>query len=504
MKKSILTRILAILFAAIMLISVVACTKDPDKDKESQKPGESDPVTPQDSESQTEVETERDFATENFHNGATYTIFAYRRAGGSWGAIPADIYLAEDAGDILSSAVYQRGLVIKDNLGVQLEVVEMQNGHTGELLRDINDGEYRYQLTTVLTNDLGTVVNNGSITSVNKAGIDLNYPWFDKQTVDLLTVKGKTVALSTDITYLDKLSTIAFYYNKQMVKDNQFGDLYKMVNDKTWTFDNMLTMAESVVPTVDADGAHTVEDTYGITCQNDGGYFFYHASGLTAVSRKADGGLVNSFNTEDAVNVLEKVLKLMADRRVYLNTQHAETTLGAADAAEHFASGKSLFFVRPLQSLFDLSKITDNYGILPFPLMFEGQEQYYSPVNTHTSTHMCFPARPAGEDYVMTNDVVQWLGSYSRKNLVPVFYEVVLGSRMSMDPDSPKMLDIIFSTRNWDFGYIWNVTNVREVLTNKIGKASITEGTVKTHIDEYIDAMNTMIGALETTLGGLE
>lgn len=504
MKKSILTRIFAFLFAILMLVSVIACTNDPDKEKESDNSAVTDPLLPEDDSSQVGSETERSWETTNFYNGDTFTVLAYDAAGKhTWSTVPEDIYVAKNDGDVLSSAIYQRALIIKDKVGVQIDVVRWHDGFGNELVRDINDGEYKYQLVIPQTLAIGTLVNNSSITSVNKTGFDFTYPWYDQRTADSLTIKGKTVAVASDMTFIDKLCAIAVFYNKQMASDNNLGDLYEMVNNKDWTFIKMLEMAESVVPAVDEDGTYTVDDTYGISCQNDGAYYFYHASGLTSVSRKADGGLRLTFNSEASVSVLEDVLKLTANKRVYLNAQSSSTKMATvSEIAEHFASGKALFLVRPLQSLFDLSQATDNYGIIPMPMMTEGQENYYTPVNPHASSQICFPSKMTNPE--MTEDVVQWLGDYSHKSITPIFYEVVLGSRMTQDKDSPKMLDIIFASRIYDIGYIWDVTNVRALLTSNIGPAKLNEGTVKTTIDRYITPMNLMLGKLETSIGGLE
>lgn len=504
MKKFSLTRILALLFAVAMLLSIVACTKDPDKEKESETPAVTDPQTPQESQSQVESETEPTWETQNFYNGETFTVLAYDAAGKhTWSTVPEDVFVETNDGDILSNAVYQRGLILKDKLGVQLEVVRWHDGFGNELTRDISDGEYRYQLVIPQTLAIAVLLNNTSITSVNKTGIDFTYPWYDKQTADCLTIKGKTVAVASDMTFIDKLCAIAVFYNKQLASDNDLGDLYSMVNNKEWNFTKMLEMCETVIPVVDEDGAYTVDDTYGISCQNDGAYYFYHASGLTSVSRKSNGGLSLTFNSEESVDVLEDVLSLTSDKRVYLNAQASATKFATvAEIATHFASGKALFLVRPLQSLFDLSQATDNYGIIPMPMMTEGQEEYFTPVNPHASSQLCFPSKIT--DPSMTEDVIQWLGSYSRKNINNIFYEVVLGSRMTQDKDSPKMLDIIFESRIYDIGYVWDVTNVRSLLTSTIGPAKIQPGSVKTTIDRYITPMNLMIGKLETSIGNVE
>ena len=497
------TRILALLFAVMMLISIVACTKDPDKNKESETPATTDPITPDDSGSGVESETVPTWDTKNFYNGETFTVLAYDAVNKYGWSVPDDIFIEENDGELLSSVVYQRGTVLKDKLGVSLELVRWESGLNSELTRDIQDGEYRYQTVIPQTLGISTLVNAAAISSVNKTGLDLTYPWFDQQSIDLLTVKGKTVAITTDITFIDKLCTVAVFYNKQMASDNNLGDLYEIVNNKQWNLTKMLEMCETVVPAVDNDGVYNLDDTYGISCQNDGGYFFYHASGLTSVSNTANGGLTFTLNSEESVNVLETVLKLTGNKRIYFNRQSADTKLSnSAEIAEHFASGKALFLVRPIQVLFDLAQYTDNYGIIPMPMMTETQEEYYSSVNLHATTHMCFPSKITNT--AMTEDVIQWLGSYSYKNLVPVLYEVVLGSRMTQDKYSPKMLDIIFAGRMYDVGYLWDVTNVRTILTTSIGTASIQQGSIKTSLDKYVIPIGLRIDQILTSFGGIE
>ena len=77
MKKSMFTRILALLFAVMMIVSIVACTKEPDKEKESETPAATDPIIPDDSGSGAESETVPTWDTKNFYNGETFTVLAY-------------------------------------------------------------------------------------------------------------------------------------------------------------------------------------------------------------------------------------------------------------------------------------------------------------------------------------------------------------------------------------------------------------------------------------------
>ena len=499
--KNIFTRILALLFAVMMLVSVVACTKDPDQPKDSETPATTDPITPDDSGTVGETDpADVDWQTKNFYNGETLTVLAYDTVGANkWSNIPEDVFLEENDGEILSSAVYQRAIVLKDKLGIQLAMVRWGSGFSKELLRDVNDGEYQYQLLIQQTNAINLLVNNRTIQNISGSGLDVSYPWFDTDAASMFTVKGTTLAVTSDMTFQDKICSVAVFYNKQMASDNNLGNLYELVNEKKWNFDTMLSMAETVVPTIDADGQYTVDDTYGISCQNDGAYYFYNAAGLTSLKGTSNGGLELALNSEDSVDVLEKILKLTKNNRVYLNRQSKDTKLGTTtEIVEHFASNKALFLVRPLQTLFELTQATDNYGIIPVPMFSETQEEYYTPVNTYASTHMCLPPKLTNAD--MTIDAVQWLSDYSQENIVPLLYEVVLGSRLTQDKDSPKMLDIIFGNRLYDIGIIWNITNVRDIIISKIGAGGMVEGSVKTSIDKYVVPINLSIDKLITDI----
>lgn len=501
MKTSLFKRVLALLFAVLMLVSVVACTKNPDAPKESDKPAETDPAGPQGSDGSKDSETEIKYIPKGFYGGETYTVLAYDPIEQhNWSNVPYDLYYEENEGDVLANAVYQRGVILKDELGVQLEVVRWPKNVSEELLRDINDGEYRYQLVFQCTINVNILVNNGTIRNINRSGLNIDNPWFDTNAASMFTIKGKTTAVTCDMTFLDKLSTVAVFYNKQMASDNNLGDLYSMVNNKEWTYDKMLAMAETVVPTVDADGVYTVDDIYGISCQNDGAYFFLHSAGLSSISHTADGGLTLTLNSENTTDALEKILALTTNKRIYLNRQSTATNMKtAAEIAEHFASGKALFLIRPLQSLYDLAQVTDNYGIIPVPMFdAETQDKYYTPVNTYASMHLCLPNYITDEE--KTVDVVEYLSWYSMKNITPVLYEVVLGSRMTQDKESSKMLDIIFANRFYDIGLIWNISSIRSIITDTIGAGFMVPGTVKQRIDKYATPINVALNTLLTDL----
>ena len=54
--------------------------------------------------------------------------------------------------------------------------------------------------------------------------LDFEKPWWDSKSLEGFSVLGKTYAISGDVTFMDKLSYIAIFFNKPMAEDYGLGD----------------------------------------------------------------------------------------------------------------------------------------------------------------------------------------------------------------------------------------------------------------------------------------
>ena len=491
MKSSTLTRIIALIFAIVMALSVVACTNDPDKNKETEKPTEAvtDPdgtKDPSSNESESVEETYIPVST-TYEEGTTITFIFPDAATQHKYTISNDIWIESMTGDVLADAVWKRNELLRTTTGITVNYIQCGTNPLNDLKTDQQSGDYLIDVAGPTYNNVSSLFNNQMIADINTMNLDMSYSWFDDNCADIFTVKGKQFAMSSTITYLDKVSCPAVIFNSTLVEDNQFGDLYQMVVDKTWTWDEMLRMAEVVTSGNEDDGEYTMDDFYGISSQNDFSYYMLHSTGLTSTVKNPKGEFVYNGMNETLVDCLEDIFTVMANPKLFFNRQSTVGKQEIPAVLEHFAAGKSLFLIRPVEALFGLRDKTDEFGVIPMPRYTETQEEYYSATNTYVAAATCFPVYLQNQQKVV--DAIQVLAMNSSKLVMPALYDICLGSRLVNDKNASAMLDIIFLNKVYDFGFIFNFANVRALIvqTGNFSKAAAGISTTLASIDRNME-----------------
>ena len=504
----ILTRLLAVVCLLAMLASVIACTKDPGEQKESdpvqEKPSDSVSDSASSSEPSEDIETYQRH-NEKYPNGTEFNILWFdAQTHFKWGGtIPCDMYIEEASQNVLSYAIYSRGVYIKEQLGVQLKMEDATapKNVLNTLKSDIANGDNMYQLATQALNEISTLYNAGYLATTQQAGLDTSYSWFDPYLTDALTIRGKTFAFASDMAFIDKLSTVPVFFNKQIVADNGFGNLYEIVNSNQWTYDKMIEMAEQITEGPGNDDTWTEDDKYGISSQNGCSYYFMHAAGLKCIETTNDGGLRYALPDEGVITILQKVYTMMSNPSIFFNRQ---ATTGSSVTAEtaimKFTEGNALFLIRPLQALFDINQIADieDFGIIPVPMMSDTQKRFYTPTNTYAAPVMVLPSKVTNAE--LTEDVIQEMSMYSRQNVRPALYEIVLGQRLVGDENASKMLDIIFDNVIYDFGLFWNLGNMRDLIVT--GNTASQALNIKNSADSKTVSMGLVLDRFITSVEG--
>ena len=110
----------------------------------------------------------------------------------------------------------------------------------------------------------------------------------------------------------------------------------------------------------------------------------------------------------------------------------------------------------------DLRAMETDFGLLPFPKFDERQENYYSLVDKWDPMMVGIPITADAE---FSGFIANALAYESGDTLMPAFYDLCLTSKVLRDDESEGMLDIIFNSRIYDIGRIYNIGDLGGVLT---------------------------------------
>lgn len=172
---------------------------------------------------------------------------------------------------------------------------------------------------------------------------------------------------------------------------------------------------------------------------------FITSSNLKIVDRDADGNFYIAYedHTEKMLDLIDTITEMYeADWSWMWKSIH-----DASDVVD-ITSGRALFYFVSSPSLVSLKGEDVDFGILPYP-MYDNNQENYRTLNWNGLIGV--PASIKNPD--MVGDVLEMLNYYSEP-VKDAFYENLLGSKVAQSPDDVDMLNIIWDTVVSDVGII--------------------------------------------------
>ena len=293
------------------------------------------------------------------------------------------------------------------------------------------------------------IVKTNSIYNVaNRKYIDLSKSYYNQMSVESYTVKGITLFVAGDFSFLDEQTSYLIYYNETMTDGmKDFPDLYQMVREGKWTIDQMTNVAK-LVKKNEGDQAWTDDDTYGYGTNNMSRYFQY--SGIKQVS-VSKGSYVITLNDDKVNTLITKILNITGS-----DWARTDWDGGFEALQQAFEEGRLLFYDEVVQKTDYFKNQTDEFkvGLLPTPKLSESQETYYTPCS-YQSVVMCVPKATPDRDM---SDYFFEILSYTGQQYVMAGYKNNLSSNLNPESaeDSMDILEnYIFANLCYDQGYMY-------------------------------------------------
>lgn len=367
-----------------------------------------------------------------------------------------EIYADEMNGQLINDAVYVRNGQVEQAIGVK--IAESKQPDAEKVARsNLTAGDTTFDVVMPYMNRAIDLATEGFLMDLSTVPyLALGKPWWDGRVTKDMVIADKVFFSTGDISILDNECTMVMFFNKDLVTDYSLESPYALVREKKWTIDKVGEMAAAVTQDVDGDGKMTNDDAWGLTSAFNAPVSFYFASGERIVDKDADGNLQFCLGTDRSVDVLTKVFSLcLGDDALY--------NAGYGDAVTIFNEGRALFVTFALTDISGLRESEYGFGILPYPLFDEAQSEYNNLISTGLVPTASVPYN--NTDPEMTGATLEAMAYYSVDTLTAAYYDSALKSRYVRDEESGEMLDIIFSTRVYDLGFIFNWGGAGEMIT---------------------------------------
>lgn len=458
-----LTKVLSLVLVVIMCFMVlVACKPSDDGPADGTTTGGDNTTTPPAGETTTGVITDANgYEVDNLPDmkwDKEIYIFSWQNQLG-W-EFNADTL----TGDTVKDEIYNRKQRLSEKYGITLKI-DSANGdwdHRADFVKKVEanqteEGELAYDIVGCYFAVSGDMTVKGffeDLSDTNKFEyLDLSKPWWPDDLLGSARINNAVYAITGDITptYIRNMGLV--HVNLDLVeKYNPGVDVYKLVENKQWTYEKLeeLALGNSF-----AEGS---DREYGLTMANNVKFDdMFYGAGFLFVNNLDDGSveLADLSSDERYLDFYEYCYKLVNENVdvefMAINAQKTDT------AGAGFAAGNSMFNFGSAADIQNyLTKVDFNLGILPMPMYntstFNTQDQYYT-VQGFWTTLYSIPNN--SDDFDYASFVLEALASDAFRHMTPTWYETMFQSRFLQTPQNAEMFNVIHDSMVFDTARIF-------------------------------------------------
>ncbi len=369
-------------------------------------------------------------------------------------------------GEPINDALYRRNREIESLYNTN--IVNTATNDSGELLNltrtAILSGEDAYDVIFAdMSNTARALTLNGAILSYDKIPVvDLEKEWWNKYNMTDLTLGGKIYFPTGVITPMYFKAPYAMMFNQRLADSFGITSLYDDVDSGKWTIDRMSTLMKDTSLDLNGDGQMNLEDQWALAYDKVAAFAYYVGSGFKMVEYDDEGFPKLTMGSEKSVTALEKLRSIVGDKSTALR---GEDYVKNAEF-DVIYNGQALFAGQTLVRIALYRDMEDDYGILPMPKYNESQDEYYSYAQPWSGTGVAIPVTNKKLDE--TGTIVEAMAYLSNDYITTAMYDVTFKAKVSRDPDSERMLDIITESASFDLNVIFNFGSSTAVLQNYV------------------------------------
>ncbi len=448
-------RIIALVMALLTLSGLFAACAEPGE-TETTTEGNTATTTAPDSDATTAVETlyAPDDLEESYNFGETVTILM-------WNDHTMREFYAEESGDIIDDAIFNRNIAVAERLGIEFEFVEekgnsessawmtkAENDYLSDNLFDIYAGYSRNAPKLALKGMMVNLLEHDAF-SVEK-------PWWPAALTEECTINDKLYYCSGDISTNLLWMMIATFYNKELYEQYFANEKtpMEMVEANEWTMEKLFSMTQDIY-TDDGNQARDAADFYGYIIYDVNIDAFQTAAGIVSIEKDETKVLRISegWDSERAADVCELVGNFLASEGCY----HEDST----KVREVFFEERGVFitdrtFIVAGKDTSETNKIEFSYGIVPNPMFTADQPEGYMTNVGHPFTMYAVNSQSKRIEVAVTT--LEAMGSANHRSVTPAVFEVAMKVRYTDDPQAANMYDILRENISFDIGRIYAST----------------------------------------------
>lgn len=362
-----------------------------------------------------------------------------------------DIFFDEDDPETrVKKAVTLRNLEVMESHDIVMELMEV-NGYdeNREIYNAIMADAEEFNMVMPHANVSAMLAQSGCFLDWNiLPHVNLEGEYWNQDARESLSINNKLFIMTGDISYLSVGMSNVLLFNKMLMSDIQKEYPYEAVRSGEWTFE----MFESYIRegSRDLNGDHVIDsenDQLGyVTQMYVGPVQAFYSAGQRVLTKDEDDIPHFSLYTTVASDTFDWYFGILDSDYAYVQ-DYGNSWDG--DFISTFRNSRSLFIDVNMYDIANLSDMTDDFGVVPWPKYDENGEYC---ANVDAGLHMmCIPI---GSDTLeMTSVILEHLCILGARDVIKEYFEIAIQNRYTRDPESIEMLGIIKSAGVFDLGY---------------------------------------------------
>ena len=408
------------------------------------------------------------------YGGYNFRILGFDGAArGTWQAtMISEIIAEEEIGEPIHDAVYRRNREVEALYNVAFGIVPVTYPNRGDFAtkftKAVLAGDDLFDAAFLLGDGLPATLNRNNMVFdlLTIPSLNFSKSWWDQNSVKSLSINGKLNAVMGDMNFYSALAPIVIFANKQIMQDYSIDNLYQLVREGKWTWDTLYDVAKTTTKDLNGDGKIDKNDQVGLFTQNVYLYAAINSAGELMTPKNNDDTPELAPNIDRVSAITSKVVTILKDASVAVV---GDTITGFNNPyfdfiMPKFRDGEIMFLTQQLIISFELRSMDADFSILPLPKYDESQANYGAQVANAWATYTVIPATCT--DTERTGNILEAMGYYSQKYIMPAYFDVTVTNKLMRDDDSLEMMDIIFGNRVFDLANLYNWGDVNGMLAN--------------------------------------
>ncbi len=491
-------RVGTVLIVSALVCGGISCGKN---DTESESPVQNMYVQTSVAETEPPVFADQDFG------GSNVVFLTYNEHASSY----VDSYIIGDLenGDIISKAVNERNTDTENKFNVNI-LTDPVYSPKNEAINRLHAGQCDFDVIYEWGTESSALALDGLLYNFSELnGVDLNRSYWVPTAKNDLEISGKTYIAASFISLNSLNYADMLYFNKSMYKDIGYTDsLYDSVFSGMWTTDKLVEIAVSATKDVDGDGEMMAADRYGFWGSVDDCLTgLAESAGVQNTVKNSNGSYSLDVYNKKIIDIYTSYANVLQEQDHFITyediwqerpdlTDFPNRKVGARFMG--FGKGNVMFMPGTLSMVREFENMSDDFGILPYPL-YDAEQRNYCHFIDCNAPMISIPGECDNIDNIGL--ILEYMSYSSEQKLLPAFLKDVTESAKTSGDDNARVIGIIKNSLRYEWTELYNL-EVASAIKNKM----MASGSFKSVYERlYSKAVSEINGCIDTlTFLGME